>query len=623
MKEQVKLSQIIEKQSIVNIGTIGDVSNGKTTTVSQLTGVKTQRHEEEIKENKTINIGYANCKIWKCPVTNRIITTPSHISHKINDENGEIMQLISHISFVDCPGHAELTSTMISGSSTMDGALLLVDATEKQFPPPQTYEHLYVMSMTEVDNYLILHNKLDLVTQDNCLENYRQLTEFLDKNLKGDGHIIPTSAQLGYNMNQVCQYLANGISRPIRDPNTDFRMFIIRSFDLNKPNTKINKLIGGAIGGSLKSGVVKVGDFVEIRPGFVVPSSEGQMSCMPLITQVTSLYSDKEKLDIAFPGGLISIGTNLDPSLTKCNELVGQVIGTPGTLPKIYNQLTVEYKTIGKKKKKLSKINKNEKITICVNAKTVPCVVTNIESNRIITIKLAYPVCIDSGLNLAILRNISDVEDIWVVYAGARLLNGVECQSITYPPEYNDILENIPKREIEIIDDINYKQSTFAPDYHQLLDNITFRETDKEIPVKFIKPKVVRHNRDSIIVNYPSVHDSFDRYKALMGQPSQIDKIKSMLSTGESEVIDISKYLTEFIKSELNTTASVDGDNKLILRGIYIETKIVSVLEKFIHKYSLCTNCQSYNTLAVKKRAGKQKILTIMCLKCNAQMSIT
>ena len=111
----IKLSEVIKRQPIINIGTIGHVSHGKSTVVFALTGKKTQEHSAEQVRNITINLGYANTKIWYNKDSDEFKTTNSDI------ELDDSWQLLQHFSFVDCPGHNAYLSTMISGAGAMNG----------------------------------------------------------------------------------------------------------------------------------------------------------------------------------------------------------------------------------------------------------------------------------------------------------------------------------------------------------------------------------------------------------------------------------------------------------------------------------------------------------------------
>jgi translation initiation factor 2 subunit 3 len=618
----VKYSDIINKQATLNIGTIGHVSHGKTTTVGQLTGERTQKHEKEIIENKTIHIGYASSKIWKCPETGHIACTPATTTHKVSEKSGKPMELISHVSFVDCPGHADFMCTMIGGTTVMDAVFLLIAANDPVFPQEQTYEHLLAMSTTNVTNYLVLQNKLDLITKEECLDYRKNISEFLDGSPAGESPIIPVSAQLGQNMEVIGQYIANGIDDTNYDPNANFKMFIIRSFDNNRPDTSYKKLLGGSIGGSIVQGTVHKDDYIEIRPGYIY-QVDGEFVCQPIISKVKTLFCGKEPLDIAFPGGLKAIGLEFDPALSKNNGLAGQIAGTPGTLPGIYNQITFEYKSLNKKAKNLKKMKTNEEIIICVNAKRIPAKVIKLEAGKVVVVKLTYPVCIDTSLNMTILRRL---DTQLVIHSVARFLTGEEVSQITYPPKYQEIVKNIPKRTINIEYDVKKDSSddTTYLDYYELLENITFKTVKSNENEKFqlVAPNVVNKNRSSIIANYGRIFDFFDVSKKVKSKDSVINNVVSTLEKMESDVVNIADFLQGFIKDELNTTGSIDEKEQLILRGFYRNKQIEGIMVKFVQKYNLCTNCNSYNTLVTKHRGGKNKHLTITCLKCSANTTI-
>lgn len=622
----IKYSDIISKQATINIGTIGHVSHGKTTTVGQLTGERTQKHEKEIIENKTIHIGYANSKVWRCPETGDVCCTPATLSHKVSEKSGKPMELIANISFVDCPGHADFMCTMIGGTSAMDAVFLLIAANDTVFPQNQTKEHMLAMATTDVSNYLILQNKLDLVQEKTCLQNYKDISKFVDNTPAKDAPIVPISAQLGQNMNIISEYIANGIENVKHDVNTNLRMFILRSFNNNKPNTPTKKLIGGSIGGSIMSGSIQKGDYIEIRPGYLYPLDDDNFACYPIVSKVTSLYCGKEPLDIALPGGLKGVGMEFDPSLSKLNGLAGHIAGTPGTLPKIYSEITFMYKTLNKEaKNQLKKMKPGEKITICVNAKTVPGVVlTMFKENKMkcASVKLSYPICIDTNLNLTILRHIDKQLEICFI---AKVTDGVEVENIIYPPIYQEILDNLPKRHIEIDYDISYqkKKNDEYINYFDLMKNITFRNINTETDDRFdmVYPDVTKKNRDSIILNYNEIMESFDVKMKIEKGGNSIKQMMNTLNNMDSEIVNIGDYLDGFIKDELKTSGSIDEKEQLILRGNFNGIKIESIMEKFVKTYCLCSNCNSCNTLVTKQKT-KGKIMSIACLKCSATICI-
>lgn len=113
-------------------------------------------------------------------------------------------------------------------------------------------------------------------------------------------------------------------------------MIVIRSFDVNKPGAEVDDLKGGVAGGSILSGILRVGMEVEIRPGIVTKDAQGKHQCRPIFSQIVSLHAENNNLEFAAPGGLIGVGTRIDPTLCRADRLVGQVLGAVGKLPSVF-----------------------------------------------------------------------------------------------------------------------------------------------------------------------------------------------------------------------------------------------------------------------------------------------
>ena len=264
------------------------------------------------------------------------------------------MKLVRHVSFVDCPGHDILMATMLNGAAVMDAALLLVAANET-CPQPQTSEHLAAVEIMKLQHIIILQNKVDLIKETQALEHQKSISTFvkgsnflwivhffLKKTNKYLGTvaesspIVPISAQLKYNIDAVNEYIVKRIPIPERDFESDPRLIVIRSFDVNKPGAEVDELKGGVAGGSILKGVLRIGQEVEIRPGIVTKDSAGRNKCRPIFSRIMSLHAENNLLSFAVPGGLIGVGTRIDPTLCRADRLVGQVLGAVGKLPKIY-----------------------------------------------------------------------------------------------------------------------------------------------------------------------------------------------------------------------------------------------------------------------------------------------
>jgi len=246
-----------------------------------------------------------------------------------------------HVSFVDCPGHDILMATMLNGAAVMDAALLLVAGNEP-CPQPQTSEHLAAVEIMKLKHIIILQNKIDLVQPSQAASQCEQIRSFVSGTVADGAPILPISAQLQYNIDVVCEYLLK-IPPPIRDFTSSPQLIVIRSFDVNKPGAEADELQGGVAGGSILRGILCLNQEIEILPGIIKKSANGGIRCQPILSRITSLFAEKNTLQYAVPGGLIGVGTNIDPTLTRADRLVGQVLGEVGKLPDVYIQIEISF----------------------------------------------------------------------------------------------------------------------------------------------------------------------------------------------------------------------------------------------------------------------------------------
>jgi len=158
----------------VNIGLVGHVDHGKTTLVEALSGSWTDQHSEEMKRGISIRLGYADTTFRQCPGVEK----PDCYTVDEECPDGEKSEPLRTVSFVDAPGHETLMATMLAGASLMDGAVLVVSATE-DVPQAQTKEHLMALDIIGIDNIVIAQNKLDLVDRERAMQNYEQIQEFV------------------------------------------------------------------------------------------------------------------------------------------------------------------------------------------------------------------------------------------------------------------------------------------------------------------------------------------------------------------------------------------------------------------------------------------------------------
>lgn len=227
---------------------------------------------------------------------------------------------------------------MLNGAAVMDGALLLIAGNET-CPQPQTSEHLAAVEIMRLKHIIILQNKIDLVQESAAANQHEAILKFIQGTIADGAPVVPISAQLKYNIDVVCEYIVKKIPVPVRNFTAPANMIVIRSFDVNKPGSEVDDIQGGVAGGSILQGVLKMGQEIEIRPGIVTKDPQGRIKCTPIFSRVVSLFAEQNPLQYAVPGGLIGVGTTIDPTLTRADRLVGQVLGQVGELPAVYVEL--------------------------------------------------------------------------------------------------------------------------------------------------------------------------------------------------------------------------------------------------------------------------------------------
>jgi len=250
-------------------------------------------------------------------------------------------------------------------------------------------------------------------------ENFQAIRTFLGKRY-GSRFIpvIPISAQRKINLEYVCQYLGN-LPLPERKLNSPPLMRVIRSFDINKPGADIDELVGGVAGGSISQGILKIDQKVEIRHG-IIYMKNGIKTCRPIVSKIISMTSETTALKLAGPGGLIAVQTTIDPSLTKSDRLVGQLLGIPGQLPDVYEQIIITYSIMnrvvgvntttdkdGSKSKTSRILNVDEVLKLNIGSATTAATVKKVDNN-IAMLSLYYPSCCSEGEKISISRKIGD-----------------------------------------------------------------------------------------------------------------------------------------------------------------------------------------------------------------------
>jgi len=430
--------EVISRQATINVGTIGHVAHGKSTVVRALSGIHTVKFKQEKERNITIKLGYANAKIYKADTMedggdeSSMYTSFGSNKPDIFDEGGRTWRLQRHVSFVDCPGHDILMATMLNGAAVMDAALLVI-ASNDSCPQPQTSEHLAAVEIMKLKHLIILQNKVELVKDVVAQEQHAAIKKFVAGTAADSAPIIPISAVLKYNTDVICEYLCTQIPIPPRDFTSAPQLIIIRSFDVNKPGEEVDSIKGGVAGGSILKGVLKVGDEIEIRPG--VLTRKGAESRMKVIrSKIVSLNTERNDLQFAVPGGLVGVGTKIDPTFSRADKLVGGVLGHPGHLPPVYQEIEVKYyllrrllgvKTDGDSKSgaKVSKLKKGEVLMVNIGSTAAGGRVEGIKDEKEqAKLSLTAPVCCQEKDKVALSRRI---EKHWRLIGWGTIVKGV------------------------------------------------------------------------------------------------------------------------------------------------------------------------------------------------------
>ena len=392
-------------QPCVNIGTSGHVDHGKTTLVEAITGVWTSAHSEELRRGITIKVGYADAAFYKC---SGCAPPQCYGTQPTCEGCGGKAELLRVVSFVDSPGHESLMANMLSGAALMDGAILVIAANEK-VPQPQTREHLLALSVLGIQQLVLVQNKADLTKYDEAIDNYKQIKDFVKGSIAEKAPIVPVSAQHKLNIDALIEAIEKNIKTPPRVKNAPPIMHVLRSFDINKPGTPIKQVKGGILGGALVQGEFALGDEVEVRPG-ILDEKKGRYE--PITSTVATLGTGAGLVQNVKPGGLVAIGTKLDPMYTKSDSLIGAVIGKPGTLPKDVEDVTVETHlfdtAVGTQDMvKVEPIKAREPLRLNIGTSAAVGAVTSVRDGRI-EVKLKKPVCLMPKSRVAVSRRIAE-----------------------------------------------------------------------------------------------------------------------------------------------------------------------------------------------------------------------
>ncbi|MCE1155556.1 MAG: elongation factor Tu, partial [Bacteroidales bacterium] len=220
----------------VNVGTIGHVDHGKTTLTAAITTVLAKKGLSELRSFDSID----NAPEEKA----RGIT--------INTSHVEYQTALRHYAHVDCPGHADYVKNMVTGAAQMDGAIIVVAATDG--PMPQTREHILLARQVNVPRIVVFMNKCDMVDDEEMLElvemEMRELLSFYE--FDGDNTPIIRGSALGALMDAVDTW----IELPERAVDKPFLMPVEDVFSITGRGTVAT--------GRIETGIIKTGEEVQI-----------------------------------------------------------------------------------------------------------------------------------------------------------------------------------------------------------------------------------------------------------------------------------------------------------------------------------------------------------------------
>ncbi|MDD3280344.1 MAG: elongation factor Tu [Bacteroidales bacterium] len=288
----------------VNIGTIGHIDHGKTTLTAAITKVLAEAGLSEFRSFDSID----NAPEEK----ERGIT--------INTSHVEYQTATRHYAHVDCPGHADYIKNMVTGAAQMDGAILVVAATDG--PMPQTREHILLAGQVGVKKLVVFMNKVDMVDDEELLELVEMEIRDLLTFYKFDGDNTPVirgSALGGLNgeskwvetIMQLMESVDNWIPLPERDKDKPFLMPIEDVFSITGRGTVAT--------GRIETGIIKTGESVDI----IGMGAEKLKSVVTGVEMFRKILDEGEAGDNA---GLLLRGIDKDEIRR------GMVIAKPGSI---------------------------------------------------------------------------------------------------------------------------------------------------------------------------------------------------------------------------------------------------------------------------------------------------
>ena len=304
----------------VNIGTIGHVDHGKTTLTAAITNVLADAGLAEKKDYSTIDSAPEEKE-------RGITINTAHVEYETENR---------HYAHVDCPGHADYVKNMVTGAAQMDGAILVVAATDG--PMPQTREHILLARQVGVPKIVVFMNKVDLVDDPEMLELVEmEAQEILESYGFEDCSVIAGSALKALEgdadaiaqINELMAAVDADIPLPERDVDKPFLMPIEDVFSITGRGTVAT--------GRIERGIINTADPVEI----IGMMADGEKALTSVITGVEMFRKILDRGEAGDNAGLLLRG------IEKASIKRGMVICKPGSV-KPHKHFKCEIYVLGK-----------------------------------------------------------------------------------------------------------------------------------------------------------------------------------------------------------------------------------------------------------------------------------
>jgi translation initiation factor 2 beta subunit (eIF-2beta)/eIF-5 len=423
----------------------------------------------------------------------------------------------------------------------------------------------------KLKNIIIVQNKMDLVPREKAEIQLHQIQNFLKGTCAENAPIFPISAQLGIGIENVIKGMVAISSENNREKCTSFsKMFVARSFDINKPGETYENIVGGVIGGTVVRGSFSLGDRISLLPRYRLAKDQA-----PAIIKgkIVSLYSETTPLDIVSPGGLVAIGTDIDASLAKSDGLVGMTVVKEGeenslsidTTINLFVNLLRRYVTTGEKIKELSK---GEEILLNIGTNAILTTFIGKEEDKYTfkTLRPGQEICYDETSISTLSRKI---DKKWRMIGWGSVAKNT------------DDTEDCP---------INFSMELWNVCIEKFYDSYSEMQVYSKLNLPVLSAKPGGSKR-TMFLNFNELAQKIKRERG---------------------------HIQEFICSELKTTSSIDDDGTMIIKGKFKDAVYITTVKKYLSLYVICKACKLFDTCLEKDN----RILFVKCNRCGSKSSV-